>query len=70
MKRKNNGYGETKERQAYLDRYEPRPLPIEGDTIQIGKYRGQKVERVRVKDPGWFKWACENVRDFQFLADN
>lgn len=69
MKRKNNGYGETKERQAYTDRHEHKPLPIAGDIIQIGKYRGQQVEKVRAKDPRWFKWACENVREFQFLAD-
>ena len=61
-------YRPTKEREAYLDRHEPRNLPIEGDVIQIGRYRGKTTDYVRKNDPGWFKWACENVRDFKLLA--
>lgn len=68
MKR-NNGYRHTNERQAYIDRHEPKHLPIVGDIIAIGRYRGQNVEKIREKDPGWFRWACENVQEFQFLAD-
>ncbi len=48
-------YKPTKERQAYLDRHEPRSLPIEGDVIQIGRYRGKTTD-------------YENVRDFKLLA--
>ncbi len=35
----------------------------------IGKHRGKNIFDVRVKDPGWFKWACENVRDFKTLSE-
>jgi hypothetical protein len=62
-------YRPTQERDRYIERTEPKPLPIEGDTIQIGKYRGRTVDWVRKKDPGWFRWACENVRDFKFLSE-
>jgi len=61
-------YRPTKERDTYFARTEPRPLPIEGDTIQIGKHRGKNVDLIRKNDPQWFKWACENVMDFKLLA--
>lgn len=51
-----------------MDRTEPRNLPIIGDEIQIGRYRGKKLDYVRKHDPGWFRWACENVRDFKTLS--
>ena len=61
-------YKPTKERESYLERTESLPLPIEGDVIQIGKYRGKTTGFVSKKDPRWFKWACENVRDFKSLS--
>jgi hypothetical protein len=68
-RRSNNGYGETKERQAYQDRHHIKPLPIIGDVIQIGRFKGANVERIRKIHPEYYRWACENVQDFQFLAE-
>lgn len=61
-------YKPTKERDAYLSRTEQPPPPIINGVIQIGRYKGRKCDAVRSSDPSWFKWACENVRDFKSLS--
>lgn len=40
------------------------PLDLD-DTVTFGKHKGLTVEDVMEVDPGWLKWAMENVDDFE-----
>lgn len=52
------------------DAKKPNPIapdyPILGmrDELPFGKHRGSAVEDVLERDPGWLRWALENVRGF------
>jgi len=35
-----------------------------GDELRFGKHAGETVEDVLETDPGWIRWALENVREF------
>lgn len=36
----------------------------------FGKHKGQEVHWVRQHDPGYYRWACENVQGFRAIIEN
>lgn len=37
--------------------------------LRFGKHEGETVEAVLATDPGWIRWAIENIRGFAVDAD-
>lgn len=44
-----------------------RRMQVQGpvNTFPFGKYRGQKVDDVAQKDPGYLKWMLKNITDLK-----
>ena len=44
-----------------------RRMQVQGsvNTFPFGKYRGQKVDDVAKKDPGYLKWMLKNITDLK-----
>lgn len=45
------------------------PVYCMSDELRFGKHRGETVESILESDPGWIRWALENVSGFAVDPD-